>query len=71
MPVEVVETIQVLIAGTPESVTATLDRYVAAGTRHIVCRIGALDLKSQLDQLELISTLYPGRGERRYVRTLR
>ncbi|GAA5177705.1 LLM class flavin-dependent oxidoreductase [Rugosimonospora acidiphila] len=59
MPVEVVRTIQVLLAGTREQVTAALDRYVAAGARHLVCRIGALDLKSQLDQLELISTLYP------------
>ncbi|WP_203916071.1 LLM class flavin-dependent oxidoreductase [Rugosimonospora africana] len=57
MPIEVVETIQLLVAGPPETVTAALDRYVAAGARHVVCRIGALDLKSQLDQLELISEL--------------
>jgi hypothetical protein len=61
MPLEVVETIQVLIAGPLESVTAALDRYIAEGARHVVCRVGALDLKSQLDQLELISTLYPTR----------
>jgi alkanesulfonate monooxygenase SsuD/methylene tetrahydromethanopterin reductase-like flavin-dependent oxidoreductase (luciferase family) len=58
MPLEVVETIQALVAGPREFVTATLDRYIAAGARHIVCRIGALGLKSQLDQLELISTLF-------------
>jgi alkanesulfonate monooxygenase SsuD/methylene tetrahydromethanopterin reductase-like flavin-dependent oxidoreductase (luciferase family) len=58
MPLEVVETIQLLIAGPIEHVTSRLDRYIAAGARHIVCRIGALDLKSQLDQLELISILY-------------
>jgi alkanesulfonate monooxygenase SsuD/methylene tetrahydromethanopterin reductase-like flavin-dependent oxidoreductase (luciferase family) len=58
MPVEVVETIQVLIAGPLELVASQLDRYIAAGARHIVCRIGALDLQSQLDQLELVSMLY-------------
>jgi len=58
MPLEVVETIQVLIAGPLEFVTAELDRYIAAGARHIVCRIGALGLKSQLDQLELVRMLY-------------
>jgi alkanesulfonate monooxygenase SsuD/methylene tetrahydromethanopterin reductase-like flavin-dependent oxidoreductase (luciferase family) len=61
MPLETVETIQLLIAGPLESVTAGLDRFIAAGARHIVCRIAALDLKSQLDQLELLSTLYPAR----------
>jgi alkanesulfonate monooxygenase SsuD/methylene tetrahydromethanopterin reductase-like flavin-dependent oxidoreductase (luciferase family) len=58
MPLEVVETIQVLIAGPLEFVTAELNRYIAAGARHIVCRIGALGLKAQLDQLEPISMLY-------------
>jgi alkanesulfonate monooxygenase SsuD/methylene tetrahydromethanopterin reductase-like flavin-dependent oxidoreductase (luciferase family) len=58
MPLELVETIQVLIAGPLELVAATLDRYIAEGARHIVCRIGALDLRSQLDQLERISMLY-------------
>ncbi len=58
MPLEVVEAIQVLIAGPLTFVTSELDRYIAAGARHIVCRIGALDLKSQLDQLELISMLH-------------
>jgi hypothetical protein len=31
-------------------VAAELGRYVSAGVRHIACRIGALDLRSQLDQ---------------------
>jgi alkanesulfonate monooxygenase SsuD/methylene tetrahydromethanopterin reductase-like flavin-dependent oxidoreductase (luciferase family) len=62
MSLEVVETIQVLVAGPLEFVAAELDRYIAAGARHIVCRIGALGLKSQLEQLELISTLYQGGG---------
>src|SRR2546430_15387155 len=58
MPLEVVETIQLLIAGPPELVTSELGRYIAAGARHIVCRIGALDLTGQLDQLKLISRWY-------------
>jgi len=58
MPLEVVESIQLLVAGPVEFVTAKLDRYVAAGARHIVCRIGALDLAAQMDQLERLSTLY-------------
>jgi alkanesulfonate monooxygenase SsuD/methylene tetrahydromethanopterin reductase-like flavin-dependent oxidoreductase (luciferase family) len=65
MPLTVVETIQLLIAGPVEFVRAELDRYVAAGARHIVCRIGALGLDAQLAQLDLIRTLYPpasGRG---------
>ncbi len=55
--IEVVETIQLLITGPLEHVAAELDRYIAAGARHIVCRIGTLDPRSQRDQLELISTL--------------
>jgi alkanesulfonate monooxygenase SsuD/methylene tetrahydromethanopterin reductase-like flavin-dependent oxidoreductase (luciferase family) len=51
-PLEVIETIQIMITGTRERVAAQLDRFVVAGARHIVCRIGALGLKSQLDQLE-------------------
>jgi alkanesulfonate monooxygenase SsuD/methylene tetrahydromethanopterin reductase-like flavin-dependent oxidoreductase (luciferase family) len=52
VPLATLETIQVLIAGPPAHVAARLGRYVAAGARHIVFRIGALDLASQMDQLE-------------------
>ncbi|WP_405141799.1 LLM class flavin-dependent oxidoreductase [Sphaerisporangium sp. NBC_01403] len=51
LPLEVAETIQTMIAGPYEHVAERLGRYVDAGARHIVCRIGALDLSSQLDQL--------------------
>ncbi|MFE1290856.1 hypothetical protein [Streptomyces sp. NPDC058751] len=36
-----------------------LGQYVAAGTHHIVARLGALDLRSQHDQLERIADLVP------------
>ncbi len=61
MPLEVVETIQLLVTGPIESVTQQLDRFIDEGAGHIVFRIGALDVKSQRQQLELISTLYPVR----------
>ena len=57
LPLEVLETIQTLIAGPRAHVTSQLDRYIAAGARHIVCRIAALDLTSQLNQLEQIAEL--------------
>jgi alkanesulfonate monooxygenase SsuD/methylene tetrahydromethanopterin reductase-like flavin-dependent oxidoreductase (luciferase family) len=57
MPLETLETIQSLIAGTPAEVAAGLDRYHAAGARHVVCRIGTLDLHSQRDQLDQLADL--------------
>jgi alkanesulfonate monooxygenase SsuD/methylene tetrahydromethanopterin reductase-like flavin-dependent oxidoreductase (luciferase family) len=54
MPLEVLETIQLLVAGPAEVVKDRVQEYIAAGARHIVCRIGALALRSQSDQLELI-----------------
>jgi alkanesulfonate monooxygenase SsuD/methylene tetrahydromethanopterin reductase-like flavin-dependent oxidoreductase (luciferase family) len=54
MPLDVVETIQLLIAGSPAHIAATLDRYVAAGARHLVLRIGALGMPAQRAQLELL-----------------
>jgi alkanesulfonate monooxygenase SsuD/methylene tetrahydromethanopterin reductase-like flavin-dependent oxidoreductase (luciferase family) len=57
MPLEIVETIQALVAGPAEVIVAALLRYVAAGARHLVCRIGALDLATQLDQLERLSAV--------------
>jgi alkanesulfonate monooxygenase SsuD/methylene tetrahydromethanopterin reductase-like flavin-dependent oxidoreductase (luciferase family) len=55
MPLELVEKVQLLVAGPPAEVRAVLDRYVAAGARHLVLRIGALDLRTQRDQLELLA----------------
>jgi alkanesulfonate monooxygenase SsuD/methylene tetrahydromethanopterin reductase-like flavin-dependent oxidoreductase (luciferase family) len=54
---EVLETVQAVIAGPPAHVAIQLGRYIAAGARHIACRIGALDFKGQFDQLEQIAEL--------------
>jgi alkanesulfonate monooxygenase SsuD/methylene tetrahydromethanopterin reductase-like flavin-dependent oxidoreductase (luciferase family) len=53
------ETIQAVIAGPPEHVAAQLGRYIAAGARHLVCRIAAPSLQSQREQLERITDLFP------------
>jgi alkanesulfonate monooxygenase SsuD/methylene tetrahydromethanopterin reductase-like flavin-dependent oxidoreductase (luciferase family) len=51
VPLEVAKTIQLLTAGPHDHVQAELQRYVAAGARHIVLRIAALDITAQQDQL--------------------
>jgi alkanesulfonate monooxygenase SsuD/methylene tetrahydromethanopterin reductase-like flavin-dependent oxidoreductase (luciferase family) len=66
VPLEVAQTIQLLIAGPREHIRAELERYVAAGARHIVIRIGALDISTQTDQLiQLADLLSLGDGEAR------
>jgi alkanesulfonate monooxygenase SsuD/methylene tetrahydromethanopterin reductase-like flavin-dependent oxidoreductase (luciferase family) len=50
-PLEFVRSIQVLVAGTPDEVGAGIDRYLAAGCRHVVVRIGSLDRAEQLHRL--------------------
>jgi alkanesulfonate monooxygenase SsuD/methylene tetrahydromethanopterin reductase-like flavin-dependent oxidoreductase (luciferase family) len=62
MPLAELEKIQAVITGTPEHVAEGLGRYVAAGARHIVIRLGALDLHSQRDQLDRIAALIPMLG---------
>jgi alkanesulfonate monooxygenase SsuD/methylene tetrahydromethanopterin reductase-like flavin-dependent oxidoreductase (luciferase family) len=57
MPLAGIEQIQALVAGTADDVAAALERYVAAGARHIVCRIGALDLASIGRQLEQLAEI--------------
>ena len=57
LPVDVLRTIQVLISGTPQQVTTGLRSYLAGGARHLVCRIAALDLRTQRDQLERITEI--------------
>jgi alkanesulfonate monooxygenase SsuD/methylene tetrahydromethanopterin reductase-like flavin-dependent oxidoreductase (luciferase family) len=52
LPLSTVETIQLFVAGPPEVVRAGLAACVAAGARHILCRIGSLDLATQREQLE-------------------
>ncbi|OXR44282.1 Phthiodiolone/phenolphthiodiolone dimycocerosates ketoreductase [Nocardia cerradoensis] len=57
MPVDTVETIQVLLTGTAEHVVAQLDRYIDAGAEHILLRIAALDPAEFTDQLALTESL--------------
>ncbi|MBP2703297.1 LLM class flavin-dependent oxidoreductase [Microbispora sp. RL4-1S] len=57
MPLEELERIQAVVTGTAEQVLAGLRRYVAAGARHIVVRLGALDLREQRDQLDRVAEL--------------
>jgi alkanesulfonate monooxygenase SsuD/methylene tetrahydromethanopterin reductase-like flavin-dependent oxidoreductase (luciferase family) len=59
LALEELETIQAVVTGRPEQVAAQLGRYIAAGARHLVCRIGTLDLTSQRMQLEQIAELSP------------
>ncbi|GAA3665006.1 LLM class flavin-dependent oxidoreductase [Nonomuraea antimicrobica] len=53
------EKVQAVVTGPPEHVAARLRGYVDAGARHLVCRIGALDLEGQRDQLRRIAGLVP------------
>jgi alkanesulfonate monooxygenase SsuD/methylene tetrahydromethanopterin reductase-like flavin-dependent oxidoreductase (luciferase family) len=55
LPLDVLETIQLLTAGPRELVRDRLQAYIAAGARHIVCRIGAVGLDAQAAQLEQIA----------------
>jgi alkanesulfonate monooxygenase SsuD/methylene tetrahydromethanopterin reductase-like flavin-dependent oxidoreductase (luciferase family) len=59
MPVTELEKIQAVVGGSAGQVLAGLGRYVAAGARHLVIRLAALDLRSQHDQLERIAALIP------------
>lgn len=59
MPLDDLEKIQAVVTGSADQVLEHLGRYVAAGARRIVARLGALDLHSQRDQLERIADLIP------------
>lgn len=52
---QILEQIQAFAAGTPDVVAAVLRDYVAAGARHLVCRIGVLGPEPFLNQLELLA----------------
>ena len=43
----------------PSTSSRACGRYIAAGARHVVVRLGALDLHSQRDQLERVAALIP------------
>ncbi|GAB7188175.1 hypothetical protein ATKI12_8006 [Kitasatospora sp. Ki12] len=60
LPLADTERIQAFALGTPDEVAATLARYTAAGARHVVARLGALELSDQLDQLERLAALKAG-----------
>jgi len=57
MSLNALESIQAVVTGNLEQVAEQLAEYVTAGARHLVIRIGALNLASQRDQLEKIATL--------------
>ena len=59
MPVDELEKVQAIVTGTPERVIENLGRYITAGARHVVVRLGALDLHAQRDQLERVAALIP------------
>ncbi|WP_371478094.1 LLM class flavin-dependent oxidoreductase [Kitasatospora sp. NBC_00315] len=59
LPLEVIETIQTLVAGPVEHIARILEGYLSAGARHLVCRIGAGDLRAQHGQLEQLAELLP------------
>ena len=50
-PAAVVETIQVMFVGSADAVADGIGRYVKAGARHILVRMGTLQHGEQLDQL--------------------
>ncbi|MBO4257568.1 LLM class flavin-dependent oxidoreductase [Streptomyces griseorubiginosus] len=59
MPLEELRKIQALVTGPADHVLQHLTRYVAAGARHLVVRLAALDLRSQHEQLERLAALLP------------
>jgi alkanesulfonate monooxygenase SsuD/methylene tetrahydromethanopterin reductase-like flavin-dependent oxidoreductase (luciferase family) len=60
LPLEALETIQLLLTGPRQLVQDRLQEYIDAGARHIVCRLGALSLAAQAEQLEYLAQLLPG-----------
>jgi alkanesulfonate monooxygenase SsuD/methylene tetrahydromethanopterin reductase-like flavin-dependent oxidoreductase (luciferase family) len=59
LPLEQLQSIQAVVAGSPEHVAEQLGRYITAGARHLVCRIAASSLRSQREQLERIAAILP------------
>ncbi|MFE3181143.1 hypothetical protein ACFXKR_09635 [Streptomyces violascens] len=57
MPLEELERMQAVVTGSADQVLQRLGHYAAA--QHIVVRLGALELRSQRDQLERIADLIP------------
>ncbi|MFE9096976.1 LLM class flavin-dependent oxidoreductase [Streptomyces sp. NPDC007264] len=59
MPLEELDQIQAVVAGSAAQVLERLGQFVAAGARHLVIRLGALGVRSQHDQLERVADLIP------------
>ncbi|GIF09304.1 LLM class flavin-dependent oxidoreductase [Actinoplanes siamensis] len=59
MSLDELKKIQAVVAGSPDQVQVAINRYIDAGARHIVIRLGALDLRSQHRQLERVANLAP------------
>jgi hypothetical protein len=55
MPLDVVEKIQLLIAGPLEVIAERLAGYAAAGARQVICRLAAPDLDAARRQLTALS----------------
>ncbi|CAL29843.1 MULTISPECIES: LLM class flavin-dependent oxidoreductase [Frankia] len=53
------EAIQAVITGPAAQVVARLAGYIAAGARHLVCRLGTVDLGAARDQLERLADILP------------
>ena len=59
LPLAELATIQAVVTGSADQVHAALVRYLDAGARHLVIRLGAVDLHAQRDQLERVAALLP------------
>jgi alkanesulfonate monooxygenase SsuD/methylene tetrahydromethanopterin reductase-like flavin-dependent oxidoreductase (luciferase family) len=59
LPLHELEKVQAVVAGPRDYVVSHLSRYTDAGARHLVVRIGALDLAAQLDQLDRVAEIIP------------
>lgn len=59
LSLEALQAIQALVAGPPQDVARHLSRYLAAGARHLVCRIAAAGLPEQHEQLARLAGLLP------------
>lgn len=56
-PLTLVESIQLVVAGTEEDVAKRLRPYLDAGAEHLVLRLAALDADDQFDQLARVAGL--------------
>ncbi|WP_203806477.1 LLM class flavin-dependent oxidoreductase [Actinoplanes couchii] len=59
MPLAEFRKVQAVVAGSLDHVRAAVGRYIDAGARHLVVRLGALDLRSQYEQSERLASLIP------------